>query len=117
MTKIHSLIAFFNHFAQASALAKKLHKSPTLQSKFEVLIDGAKEQLKTLRRALARRVATRWNSDYECLLSLSELRPCVEMLTAESANGLQHLALDDAQWHLLGQLLDVLKVSISQSLM
>ncbi|KAG8684477.1 hypothetical protein FRC09_015359 [Ceratobasidium sp. 395] len=95
-----------------SKAAKKLCKSPTLQAKFEVLIDGAREQLNTLRRALARRVPTRWNSDYECLLSLSDLRPCVEMLTADSANGLQHLTLDETQWHILEQLLRVLRVRL-----
>ncbi|CAE6526037.1 unnamed protein product [Rhizoctonia solani] len=96
--------------SKAASLARKLHDSPTLKAKFEALIEASLSQLKTARRALARRVPTRWNSDYECLLSLWELRPCVEMLTADSENNLQHLALDKEQWVILEQLIWVLKI-------
>ncbi|KAG9119766.1 hypothetical protein FRC07_005051 [Ceratobasidium sp. 392] len=95
---------------QASASARRLHDSLTLQAKFESLIDATVEHLKTNRRALARRISTQWNSDYKCLLSRFELKPCVQMLTAESDNSLQHLALSDAQWEILSQLLRVLKI-------
>ncbi|KAG8694374.1 hypothetical protein FRC08_008532 [Ceratobasidium sp. 394] len=53
---------------------------------------------------------TRWNSDYECLLSLKELKPCVQMLTAESENDLRDLSLEDEQWGMLDQLVRVLKI-------
>ncbi|EUC55345.1 hAT family dimerization protein [Rhizoctonia solani AG-3 Rhs1AP] len=96
--------------SKAASLARKLHDSPTLQAKFKGLIEASLSQLKTDRRALARRVPTRWNSDYECLLSLLELRPCVEMLTADSENNLQHLALNTEQWEILEQLIWVLKI-------
>ncbi|KAG8732363.1 hypothetical protein FRC10_000970 [Ceratobasidium sp. 414] len=98
---------------RAGKLAQKLHNSPTLQAKFETLIDAAIQQLRTARRALARRIATRWNSDYECLSSLKELNPCVQMLTAESANELADLSLDDTQWQLLDQLVRVLIVRLN----
>ncbi|CUA71497.1 Putative AC transposase [Rhizoctonia solani] len=96
--------------SKAASLACKLHDSPTLQAKFEALIEASLSQLKTGRRALARRVPTRWNSDYECLLSLLELRPCVKMLTADSENNLQDLALDKEQWVIVEQLVWVLKI-------
>ncbi|KAH7325528.1 hypothetical protein B0J17DRAFT_536102, partial [Rhizoctonia solani] len=56
------------------------------------------------------RVPTRWNSDYEFLLSLLGLRPYVEMLTADSENNLQHLVLNVEQWELLEQLIWVLNI-------
>ncbi|KAF8602022.1 hypothetical protein BDV93DRAFT_414455, partial [Ceratobasidium sp. AG-I] len=91
-------------------LSRRLHDSSALQAKFEGLIDASIQQLRTSRRALARRVSTRWNSDYECLTSHKELKPCVQMLTAESENNLRALSLDDEQWDLLEQLIRVLKI-------
>ncbi|KDN33759.1 hypothetical protein RSAG8_13146, partial [Rhizoctonia solani AG-8 WAC10335] len=53
----------------ASKLAKKVHESPQLKHELGV-------------------VATRWNSDYDCLQSLINLRICIEMLIEDSANNL-----------------------------
>ncbi|EUC60796.1 hypothetical protein RSOL_365480, partial [Rhizoctonia solani AG-3 Rhs1AP] len=96
----NSMLALLKGYSAAS-LAHKLHDSPSLQAKFEGLIKASLSQLKTDRWALARRVPTQWNSDYECLLSLLELCPCVEMLMADSENNLQHLALNTEQWEIL----------------
>ncbi|QRV80904.1 hAT family dimerization protein [Ceratobasidium sp. AG-Ba] len=95
---------------KAGKLARKLHDTPTLQAKFELLIDASREQLQSLRRALAGRMPTRWNTDYECLLSLKELKPCVQMLTAQTENNLRDLTLEDEQWDLLDQLVRVLRI-------
>ncbi|QRV88442.1 AC transposase [Ceratobasidium sp. AG-Ba] len=93
-------------------LAKRVHQSPEFKYKLEALVDSLAATLHTGRRTLARYVSTRWNSVCECLESHRELRTCVEMLTADTANNLRELQLSDHQWILLDQMVRVLKASI-----
>ncbi|EUC66606.1 HAT family dimerization protein, partial [Rhizoctonia solani AG-3 Rhs1AP] len=94
----------------ASKLAKKVHESPQLKHELNACIERVAHQLSTNRRSLARRVATRWNSDYDCLQSCIDLRICVEMLIEDSVNGLDTFRFSEYQWEMMEQLVRVLKI-------
>ncbi|QRV82276.1 AC transposase [Ceratobasidium sp. AG-Ba] len=91
-------------------LAKRVHQSPELKYKLEALVNSLTSTLQTGRRTLARYISTRWNSVCECLESHRELQACVEMLTADAANGLREFRLSDHQWNILDQMVRVLKI-------
>ncbi|KEP46987.1 hAT family dimerization protein [Rhizoctonia solani 123E] len=95
---------------KAAKISRMVHEKPELKHKLDQLIDGAFSSLKTARRTLARRVATRWNSDFECLESHRDLRICIEGLIGDPSNNLEHLRLGDYEWLLLNQVVRVLKI-------
>ena len=64
----------------------------------------------TKRKALSRRVATRWNSDRKALEDHIQLKQPVQWLTSESGLKLQRLALKDEQWPLAVELHEALEV-------
>jgi len=63
------------------------------------------------KRALDRRVSTRWNSDLSCLDAHMHFRPVVEQLTASSANKLKAYQLTEKQWELAEEVQEALVVS------
>lgn len=94
---------------KVAGLARRVHDSATLQEKLEKLI-MAQPKLAGQKRALTRRVATRWNSDFACLASHVELETPVKQLTSDSENDLGKYALNREQWKLAKELIEVLEV-------
>ena len=92
-----------------AGLARRVHDSATLHEKFADLVKGD-TTLTRNRRALSRRVPTRWNSDLECLLSHVYFRNVVEQLTAVSSNGLQAYRLTVEQWGMVDDIKEILLV-------
>lgn len=70
------------------------------------------QSLEGNRRALARRVPTRWNSDLDCLLSHFYFREVIQQLTAVSSNNLQAYRLTPEQWKMAEDVREVLLVRI-----
>ncbi|KAL6302973.1 hypothetical protein BKA93DRAFT_735840 [Sparassis latifolia] len=96
-------------FAKVAGLACHLHDSPTLQQKFEKLVD-AQPELSGMKKALDRRVVTRWNSDFTCLAAHIYFEIPVKQLTSNDRNDLQLYALSHMQWRLAKQLEPVLEI-------
>lgn len=96
---------------KTSGLARKVHDSTTLGEKFAKLVNAEPSiTSSTDKRSLDRRVPTRWNSDLACFDAHIVLRIAVEQLTAPAANKLNSFRLNEAQWLLLEQVVDVLSI-------
>ncbi|KAJ7019651.1 hypothetical protein C8F04DRAFT_975384 [Mycena alexandri] len=93
-------------FPKVAGLARRVHDSPTLQEKFEKLVEAnAAESGQKV--ALDRRVPTRWNSDLACLASHVHFERPVKQLTQDN---LEEYALTAAQWKLAKELCQALQV-------
>jgi hypothetical protein len=91
-------------------LARRVHDGSTLKEKFDKLVE-ADTSLLGNKRALDRRVPTRWNSDLKCLEAHVYFKSPVQQLTAVASNKLQAYRLTDEQWDLAENLSEVLAVS------
>ena len=94
------------HALQVAGLARRLHDNTTLQEKFERLVkvtmpDSSKSHLD-------RRVPTRWNSDFTCLMTHVEFEEPIKSLTSDAK--LKCFALTERQWALAKKLVGVLAV-------
>ena len=69
------------------------------------------EELVGSKKALDRRVSTRWNSDLTCLEAHIHFKNVIQQLTGVAANKLQAYRLSDEQWELADDLVEVLMVS------
>ena len=67
-------------------------------------------------RALARRVPTRWNSDFDCLDAHVFFKDIIQAMTGVRSNKLTAYHLSDGQWELADEILEVLKVLFNISL-
>ena len=95
---------------QVAGLARHVHDGATLKEKFDKLVQED-EELEGSKRALDRRVSTRWNSDLTCLEAHIHFKNVIQQLTGVAANKLQAYRLSDKQWELAENLIDVLMVS------
>lgn len=95
---------------QVAGLARRVHDGATLKEKFDKLVQED-EELEGSKRALDRRVSTRWNSDLTCLEAHIHFKNVIQQLTGVAANKLQAYRLSDKQWELAENLIDVLMVS------
>lgn len=86
--------------------------STVLKPEFERLVVST-PNLNTNKTALARRVATRWNSEYDCLDDHIILRAPVEALTGQSHLRLGIYRLSNTQWSLSKELRSLLKVILA----
>ncbi|KAH8113039.1 hypothetical protein DFH11DRAFT_1689602 [Phellopilus nigrolimitatus] len=91
-----------------AGLAKKVHDSGTLKEKFDNLVEANRE-FTGHKRALDRRVSTRWNSEFACIEAHFFFRT-IEQLTGTAANKLQSFRLNDRQWIIAQHLCDVLAI-------
>lgn len=66
----------------------------------------------TQKTTLDRRVPTRWNSDFACLVAHVFFKTPVQLLTSNTALDLEPYKLSDSQWSLAETLSEVLDVSI-----
>ncbi|KAJ7165348.1 hypothetical protein C8R46DRAFT_876188, partial [Mycena filopes] len=99
-------------FPKVAGLAKKVHDSGTIADVFQSLLDTAKAagKVHSDKTALARRVPTRWNSDFACLNTHITLKYAVQQLTATSELKLSAFKLTNAQWELAEEVSDVLSL-------
>lgn len=96
---------------QVAGLARRVRDATVLAARFAELVISNKElSKKTNKRALDRRVPTRWNSDLTCLDAHLLLREPVKTLTSDPAYDLAKYKLTVVQWGLSEKLQDVLKV-------
>ena len=93
-----------------AGLACRVHNSPTLQEKFEKLVDAQTDFDPGQKQTLTRRVPTCWNSDLDCLAAHIAFETPVKQLTSNSSNKLKQYALTEEQWKLAKQLGKVLEV-------
>jgi hypothetical protein len=68
-------------------------------------------ELEMAEKLLPRDVTTRWNSTYNMLDATLKLKPAVKTFTEQAENGVHDYELGKAEWAILEQLQDVLKVS------
>ncbi|KAF9004979.1 hypothetical protein BDQ17DRAFT_1470795 [Cyathus striatus] len=94
---------------KVSGLAHHINDSPTLCEEFDQLVQR-NNQLDGSKWTLDRHVATRWNSDFQCLLSCKYFQKEVEQITAISKHGLTSYQLSANQWSLLKDLIDALEI-------
>ncbi|KAH8116611.1 hypothetical protein DFH11DRAFT_1506311 [Phellopilus nigrolimitatus] len=94
---------------KVAGLAKKVHDSGTLKEKFDNLVEANRE-FTGHKRALDRRVSTRWNSEFACIEAHFFFRTVIEQLTGTAANKLQSFRLNDRQWIIAQHLCDVLAI-------
>ena len=62
------------------------------------------------RRTLARHVPTQWNADFDCLDAHVFFKDIVQAMTGVRANKLTAYRLNDEQWELSDEILEVIKV-------
>ena len=94
---------------QVAGLARRVHDAPsTLGEAFAAILKTA--LVPDNRTSLSRRVATRWNSDFDCLDDHLVLQHVVETLTNRSDLKLQAYRLTSRQWDLAEELKDLLHV-------
>ncbi|KAH7093851.1 hypothetical protein BKA62DRAFT_595724, partial [Auriculariales sp. MPI-PUGE-AT-0066] len=92
---------------QIRKLAVKVNNSPTvLLPLWETKCGLVK--LKHVR--LRQDVTTRWNSMYDAGIRALEYRGAIDAITGDRTAGLREFRLDDEEWDLLEDLLDLLKV-------
>jgi hypothetical protein len=89
-----------------------VNDSPALKVKLQELILMDADLKSSKRKALSRRVATRWNSDRKALDDHIHLRQPVQWLTSEPGVKLQQYALKDEQWLLATELNEALEVCL-----
>ncbi|KAJ7724493.1 hypothetical protein DFH07DRAFT_946374 [Mycena maculata] len=93
--------------AVVCSLAWKLHDSAPVTFSFAKLVDADKT---IVSQTLARRCASRWNSDYDSLDTTLILEQPVRKLLKEKDLNLKAFKLTDAQWNLAADLHDILEV-------
>lgn len=91
-------------------MAKRANRSNVVQHRFEEIIAKIPSLSRSKRRALARRIATRWDTDLNCLRSHVHFRSAVKQITADRDLSLKRYELTEPQWELAIQLVSELKV-------
>ena len=86
--------------------------SPALKLKLHELILMYQDLKDSDRKALSRRVATRWNSDRKALDDHLYLMQPVRWLTSEPGLKLHRYGLKETQWTLAGELNEALEVCL-----
>ncbi len=94
-----------------AGLARRVHDVSVLNQDFVDRVANSKDsEIADSQHALARRVPTRWNSDFDCLDAHVFFKDTVQAMTGVRANKLTAYRLDDEQWELADEILEVLKV-------
>jgi hypothetical protein len=102
-------LMYDNVFTQVAGLARRVHDGATLKEKFDKLVQED-EELEGSKKALDRRVTTRWNSDLTCLEAHVHFKNIIQQLTGVATNKLQAYRLSGQQWELADDLIEVLMV-------
>ncbi|KAJ7448493.1 hypothetical protein FB451DRAFT_1288653, partial [Mycena latifolia] len=96
-------------------LARKIHDSSPVSSAFVKIVEKDTTIIGQT-QTLARRCASRWNTDYDSLDTALILEQPVRTLLREKDLNLKALKLSDDQWDLAADLRDVLEVCFRPSL-
>ncbi|KAF8599959.1 hypothetical protein BDV93DRAFT_590004 [Ceratobasidium sp. AG-I] len=96
--------------SQIAGLTKRANKSNMVQHKFEEIVARIPNLTLSKRRALARRIATRWNTDLDCLRSQVCFHSAAKQLTADRDLSLKRFELTEPQWDLAVKLVSELKI-------
>ncbi|KAF8808169.1 hypothetical protein BYT27DRAFT_7291704, partial [Phlegmacium glaucopus] len=88
--------------------ACRIQDSSPLKEKFKDLVSRDPELQSSMRDSLARRVPTRWNSDFDCLYSHLYFKTVVQSMTGVTENKLKAYRLSEDQWDLAEDLQAVL---------
>ncbi|KAF8812651.1 hypothetical protein BYT27DRAFT_7220809 [Phlegmacium glaucopus] len=97
-----------NLFPKVAGLARQIQDSLPLKEKFKDLVLRDPELQSSMRDSLARRVPTRWNSDFDCLYSHLYFKTVVQSMTGVTENKLKAYRLSEDQWDLAEDLQAVL---------
>ncbi|KAF9527495.1 hypothetical protein CPB83DRAFT_768363, partial [Crepidotus variabilis] len=98
-----------NILPKVSGLARRVHDITTLDERFQELV-RTDQELQFTKRALARRVPTRWNSDFDCIDSHLHFKAVIQSMTGVTDLKLKAYALSEDQWDLVKDLQEVLKL-------
>ncbi|KAK7041092.1 hypothetical protein R3P38DRAFT_2512431 [Favolaschia claudopus] len=100
-------------FPKVAGLAKKVHDSRPIHTEFAAIINNPATGLSTDSNTteLARRNATRWGSEYQCLRTRHILEPAVDILIADKNLKLSAYAFNTRQKTLATELETILEVS------
>ena len=90
-------------------MARKVHDSAPVTTAFAKLVQEDNSVVGQT-QTLARRCATRWNSDYDSLDTAITLEQPVRKLLKNKDLNLKAFKLTDEQWDLAADLRDVLEV-------
>ncbi|KAJ7679853.1 hypothetical protein B0H17DRAFT_846753, partial [Mycena rosella] len=91
-------------------LARKIHDSSPVASAFATIVDQD-TTIVGQPRTLARRCASRWNTEYDTINTALILEQPVRTLLKDKDLNLKAFKLTDDQWNLVADLRDVLEVS------
>jgi len=99
-----------------AGLARRVHDASVLNQDFVDRVSTSKDpEIANSRRTLARRVPTRWNADFDCLDAHVFFKDIVQAMTGVRANKLAAYRLNDGQWEISDEILEVLKVLFDSS--
>jgi hypothetical protein len=98
-------------YLQICGLARKVHDSSPIGAAFEKIVSDD-TTIAGQTTALARRCASRWNSEYDCLDTTLILRDPVKKLVADKNLNLKAFKLSEKQWSMAEDLRDVLDVRL-----
>lgn len=90
-------------------MARKVHDSSPVGLAFAKLVDADKS-IAGQTQTLARRCASRWNTEYDSIDTSLTLETPVRALLKEKDLNLKAFKLSDDQWELAADLRDVLEV-------
>ena len=92
-------------------MAQWVHDVSVLNQDFVDRVAASKDpEIANSRRTLAHHVPTRWNADFDCLDAHVFFKDIVQAMTGVHANKLTAYCLNDGQWDLSDEILEVLKV-------
>ncbi|KAJ7769093.1 hypothetical protein DFH07DRAFT_290056 [Mycena maculata] len=94
-------------YPRICGLARKVHDSSPIGAAFEKIVSDD-TTIAGQTTALARRCASRWNSEYDCLNTTLILREPVKKLVADKNLNLKAFKLSERQWSMAEDLRDVL---------
>ena len=99
-----------------AGLARRVHDASVLNQDFVDQVSTSKDpEIANSWRTLARHVPTRWNADFDCLDAHVFFKDIVQAMTGVCANKLTAYHLNDEQWEISDEILEVLKVSFDSS--
>ena len=99
-----------------AGLARQVHDASVLNQNFVDWVSTSKDpEIANSWRTLACRVPTQWNADFDCLDAHVFFNDIVQAMTGVCANKLTAYHLNDEQWEISDEILEVLKVSFDPS--
>ncbi|QRV78324.1 ribosomal protein L7Ae/L30e/S12e/Gadd45 family [Ceratobasidium sp. AG-Ba] len=92
-----------------AGLAKRAHKSATIQQRSKEFVTQIPNLSGKKRRALVGRMVNRCNTDLDCIRSRVYFRPAAKLLTGDRDLSVKKYELSESQWNLVEQLAEEIK--------